>query len=283
MARKRRQKHPQHSKHARRRAKHTERHARHYDFEQGAENFGHEIEGLGKRFEDMAMHVRLRTFTGLVIGTVFSIVVLFFSMWLLVFVNAFVNSKVLAGILDFLKDNQSVLTMLFVMSAFIAWLGKVYTKAGLMLLIVLLSLSNTATVWFIANIIEIANLELGVPALHWLTSGLLNNLFFIFIAFILLTMLKYGRKGHLRESIMHARELMMKKTEKGQGEIHRLYRSGNDRILGGVCGGIADYLGVDPVIIRLLWVLLVLMGGAGVLLYLIAWIIIPRNPKHTWK
>lgn len=63
--------------------------------------------------------------------------------------------------------------------------------------------------------------------------------------------------------------------------IKRLYRSGKDKMLGGVCGGLAEYLEIDPTIIRLLMVLLVLASfGTGILLYLIAWIIIPRNPRH---
>lgn len=66
-------------------------------------------------------------------------------------------------------------------------------------------------------------------------------------------------------------------------KVKRLYRSGRDRILGGVCGGLGDYFNVDPVIIRLLWVLFSFIYGVGLLAYLIAWIIIPRNPKHEWS
>lgn len=66
-------------------------------------------------------------------------------------------------------------------------------------------------------------------------------------------------------------------------KVKRLYRSGKDKIIAGVCGGIGEYLEVDPVIIRLIWVLSVLGWGVGILLYIIAWIIIPRNPKHNWK
>jgi len=65
-------------------------------------------------------------------------------------------------------------------------------------------------------------------------------------------------------------------------KVKRLYRSGKERMLGGVCGGIAEYLGTDPTIVRLAWVLLTFVGGAGVLAYLIAWLIIPRNPAHKW-
>ena len=55
----------------------------------------------------------------------------------------------------------------------------------------------------------------------------------------------------------------------------RLFRSKNDRILLGVCGGIAAYFNIDPVIVRLLWVLFAIMGGAGILAYLLAAVIMP--------
>lgn len=61
----------------------------------------------------------------------------------------------------------------------------------------------------------------------------------------------------------------------------KLYRSRKQRIIGGVCGGIGEYFGVDPVLIRLAWVLFCLVWGAGLLFYLIAWIIIPRAPDYV--
>jgi len=72
------------------------------------------------------------------------------------------------------------------------------------------------------------------------------------------------------------------KRRKKMNKTRRLYRSAKSKLLGGVCGGIAEYFNVDPVIIRLLWVLFVLAYGIGILFYIIAWIIIPRNPKHKW-
>ncbi|MCK4730283.1 MAG: PspC domain-containing protein [Candidatus Aenigmarchaeota archaeon] len=79
---------------------------------------------------------------------------------------------------------------------------------------------------------------------------------------------------------------MVKKTSKtkiSKKEIKKIYRSGEERILGGVCGGIAEHLNVDPTLIRFLWVLGSLAWGTGILLYIIAWIIIPRNPEHKWE
>jgi phage shock protein C len=71
-------------------------------------------------------------------------------------------------------------------------------------------------------------------------------------------------------------------VRKNQSPVKRLYRSGNERILGGVCGGIGEYFGVDPTLIRLLWVLFSLAYGMGILLYIIVWVIVPRNPRHRW-
>ena len=58
----------------------------------------------------------------------------------------------------------------------------------------------------------------------------------------------------------------------------RLYRSRRDCMIGGVAGGLGQYLGIDPVIVRLFFVLLVL-AGAGVLLYVILWIVVPEEPR----
>ena len=61
-------------------------------------------------------------------------------------------------------------------------------------------------------------------------------------------------------------------------DIKRVYRSKKNKMLAGVCGGIAEYFDVDPVLVRLLFVMLALMGFAGIILYLVAWLIIPESP-----
>jgi phage shock protein PspC (stress-responsive transcriptional regulator) len=58
----------------------------------------------------------------------------------------------------------------------------------------------------------------------------------------------------------------------------RLYRSRSDRLLFGVAGGMARYLDIDPSIVRIVWALLVLAGGAGFLLYVVAALVIPEEP-----
>jgi phage shock protein C len=59
----------------------------------------------------------------------------------------------------------------------------------------------------------------------------------------------------------------------------RLMRSSRDKKLGGVCAGIADYFDLDPTIVRVIWLLAVLLGGTGLLAYLILWIVLPLAPS----
>ena len=58
----------------------------------------------------------------------------------------------------------------------------------------------------------------------------------------------------------------------------RLYRSNTDKMVAGVCGGIAAYFDIDPTLVRLIWVLFCVAGGSGLLAYIIAAISIPQDP-----
>jgi phage shock protein C len=58
----------------------------------------------------------------------------------------------------------------------------------------------------------------------------------------------------------------------------KLYRSTSNRQLAGVCGGLAEYFNLDPTLIRVLFVLLAVLGGSGVVLYIAMWIIVPKQP-----
>lgn len=58
----------------------------------------------------------------------------------------------------------------------------------------------------------------------------------------------------------------------------KLYKSKTDKKIDGVCGGIAEYLGIDSTLIRLAWILLTIAGGAGILGYIVAMLVIPNRP-----
>jgi phage shock protein C len=59
----------------------------------------------------------------------------------------------------------------------------------------------------------------------------------------------------------------------------KLYRSRSDRKLAGVCGGLAEFFSLDPTLIRVLFVVLALAGGSGILIYLAMWIMVPNQPQ----
>ena len=61
---------------------------------------------------------------------------------------------------------------------------------------------------------------------------------------------------------------------------NRLYKSNENKMVDGVCGGIGEYFGIDPTLIRLGWVLFCALGGSGFLAYIIAAIIMPRRPEE---
>jgi phage shock protein PspC (stress-responsive transcriptional regulator) len=70
----------------------------------------------------------------------------------------------------------------------------------------------------------------------------------------------------------------------------RLYRSRSERMIGGVCGGLAEYFNIDPTIVRVLFVALSLLGGPGLILYIILAIVVPEAPydmdsklKNDWN
>ena len=59
----------------------------------------------------------------------------------------------------------------------------------------------------------------------------------------------------------------------------RLYLSRRENSIAGVCGGIAEWLEIDPTIVRLIFVALAVAGGPGLLIYIVLWIVIPEEPE----
>ena len=77
------------------------------------------------------------------------------------------------------------------------------------------------------------------------------------------------------EAAAHQEETFMKNQPK------KLYLSNKDRKIAGFCGGLAEYFNIDPTLMRLIYIVLTFISmGTGILVYLIAWIMVPRNPKN---
>lgn len=72
-------------------------------------------------------------------------------------------------------------------------------------------------------------------------------------------------------------------AEKKDTKPKKLYRSESNKMLAGVCGGLAEYFDMDITLMRLLWVGLSLVGGPGVLLYIIFWLVVPTESEAKKK
>jgi phage shock protein C len=60
----------------------------------------------------------------------------------------------------------------------------------------------------------------------------------------------------------------------------KLYKSNRNKMISGVCGGVGEFFGIDPTLVRLGWVVFCALGGSGILAYIIAAIIVPQNPEY---
>ncbi|MBO5336485.1 MAG: PspC domain-containing protein [Lachnospiraceae bacterium] len=60
--------------------------------------------------------------------------------------------------------------------------------------------------------------------------------------------------------------------------MKRLYKS-NNKMIDGVCAGVAEYFNIDPTVVRVVWAIFSCMGGSGILAYIIAALVMPKNPE----
>jgi phage shock protein C len=67
--------------------------------------------------------------------------------------------------------------------------------------------------------------------------------------------------------------------KRGKEMNKKLYLSETNKKIAGVCGGVGEYFGIDPTLVRLIWVVFSLIWGAGIIAYLIAWAVIPHKSK----
>ncbi|HHS12718.1 MAG TPA: PspC domain-containing protein [bacterium] len=72
----------------------------------------------------------------------------------------------------------------------------------------------------------------------------------------------------------------MKEKIDPETSVRRLYKSRKDKMIDGVCAGVAEYFAVDPTLVRIVWTLAVFMGGLGIPAYILGMIFIPPNPEH---
>jgi phage shock protein PspC (stress-responsive transcriptional regulator) len=252
-------------------------------------DFSEEVGQLGKRVErrgeewDSWFHGTLGII-GPFISSIFALIVIALVIGVVSFVNPAAQSQLLTQINSFLLNNLYLFFLIFLFFSYTSYLSKLTPRKYFYISPVFTAISAVIGFWLFAKVMAVANFYSSIliisAFISWIDTSYYQIFSFVLLLGYLILLLRTvsQRPGRIPRETFRQRIIM--REEKG---MHRLYRSGKDRILGGVCGGIAEYLGVDPVIIRLLWVVGSLAWGTGILAYIIAWIIIPRNPKDAWK
>ena len=263
-------------------------------------HFKEDVHSAGRRFRERAKTKDLtsdswfyRTFgvMGPLFSSIFGLLVLVFFVWLLKNAAIFLNSSILFALHDFISANLEALFLILLLFSYISYLSRHHPKVYLPFSPITKALGITIFLWIVGGSIQAINTYKSVELLDIIASLINRSLFWLFAFFvfvgyivlifrILLNDLRVEDNTGSRYINSRNKSFTSKAPSGFNGK--RLYRSGQDKILGGVCGGIGEYLGIDPVLVRILWIVSTLAWGAGILIYLIAWIIIPRNPRHEW-
>jgi phage shock protein PspC (stress-responsive transcriptional regulator) len=248
------------------------------------ERFGKRVEKHGKEFET-SFH---RTFglVGPLISGVIGVVFLALLTWVIAIINSKVDSWILSEIDSFLAGNIGIFFLLFLFFSYSSYFSKFHRRVYRLFSPVSIALGAAVCLWIASGALQTVNIAIGNPVLSLISFYMIQSLLIVFWLFLLVGYLVLAIIIATEKTIYHGYEVRAvaeRRAPAAGGGVNRLYRSGKDRILGGVCGGVAEYLDVDPVIIRLLWVIGTLAWGFGILLYIICWVAIPRNPNHKWK
>ncbi len=255
--------------------------------------FESEVNSLGRKFEKTADRKCKKIkcwlgdtlgWAGPLISGIFGLLFLVLGVWLLGFMNLQVKNNIISGIHSFFLANLGLFFLIFLFFSYTSYFSRNHKRVYRPLSPIINALGFVIGVWVVLRIIGIIGIYENISSFYTIAFYMEKNLFWIFWFVILFGYFILLINLLSRESIKNTKKnIMVNKSSKSKSskkEIPRIYRSGEERILGGVCGGIAEYLNIDPALIRLLWVIGSLAWGAGIFLYLIAWIIIPRNPKH---
>ena len=263
------------------------------DFEEEIEDlsdrFDRSIDRASERFEEK--YYSTFGVLGPFLFSLLNLVFLIIAIWVLDYMGQDLNSKVLLDTSEFLLEYIAMFFGFMLLFNYSSYLNKRFNDYFKWIYPAISAVSITLVLWILANLYDIINNELNIVVLDDAVSSIEDNLLIIFLLILLLRYLVFISKESKRESwrsepktVYHKKYSSdIKKDLVREVGSKRLYRSGRDKLLGGVCGGIADYVNIDPVVIRILWVIGAFASlGTAILIYIILWIIMPRNPEHRW-
>ena len=264
-------------------------------FEKNVENFGEELEKIGKKIEKTietgSTHVETwydNTFG--IFGPIFSALIGFVFLFIVVKAFAFFGSSYLW--MDEVSKFLDPLLLYMLPIIFISSFSNYYTKKYTPFRYISPIIGTMVFIfwfWIAINILSILGSSWNRPFFSQLSNFL--DILLIPIACLILLLGYVGVLTSSKPKTTHtvhtsdegeSHEEKPSETKKDT-DYKRLYRSGKNRMVAGVLGGFAEYLGIDPTLLRVVSVILLIASlGFMILAYLVSWIMIPRNPMHKW-
>ena len=269
-----------------------------HDFEEEISRIGkgleRDMEKAGRKLEKR--YYRRYGLLGPFLWSLATLIFLALAIWVFDSLGGTLDSFILAEIAAFI---DRYLALFFVLSLFFnytSYIFRYYPDRSRFISPPVKALGGVVTIWVLTEIFFILNTEFNISALDSLLILIQENLLGIFIfltVVIYIAMIAEGfepvKKKKYHPSSVNKfwdKTYESKNEAYDEREVHdikRLYRSNQDKLLGGVCGGLGNYIGIDPVLIRILWVIFAVASfGTAILVYIIFWIIIPRNPYQRW-
>jgi phage shock protein PspC (stress-responsive transcriptional regulator) len=260
--------------------------------EKRIDDFGEEVEELGDRFGRKAEKLSEEKRTWLhktfgILGPLFSsilgLIFLAAFIWLLEAAYNITREAMILGIKAFLSEHMGLIFALFLFFSYSSYFAWAYPRAYRPFSPVVTAASIYVGLWFALQVINVILSHENIEVLGLIAAPLEANLNMIFWAVLLVGYIFYffGGPGS-SERLPKVQAKSPRNKEFKKSKIQRIYRSGQDKVLGGVCGGIANYLGVDPVLIRVILIVAFFINPSVLIAYIIAWIIVPRNPEDEW-
>jgi phage shock protein C len=263
------------------------------DMDRRWKEFGEEVQGVGKRFaveaRSEAKGLRTdfdRTFgpIGPLVKAVIGFIILVIVAQLLNLVgdqNAFVEDFAQQVLLDHLIPYL----LLFIFLAYAAYVARLDMAANPFVEPLAVAVGTTALIWVALKTLSIVSVDYNVGWLRWASDAMWMILPLVFLLILLLGYSSTLTKAQAQKTVPQTPPPMAhaQYAPEGQAIPGRVYRSGKDRILGGVCGGLGEHFQIDPTLLRVIWILLLVISfGTFLIVYIAMWIIIPRNPAHIW-
>jgi len=267
-------------------------------FEKHMDDFGNEVDQIGKKIENAFDNKTKKidnwydnTFglIGPIISSIIGLIILIIIIKLLAFFSG--GRGWMMGLSEFFDNYLLLFFAFFLFSNYTSYITRKYSSFRYASPLVA---AVGFTIWFWVGIQVITIIGQGLEIEIIATIASIFELLLIPIALLILL---GGYIGLMVSSKKQVDEKPKIKDEKDNAKVEddlkekfeeyrykRLYRSGKDKLLGGICGGLGEYFKIDPVIIRLIFVVgLFVSFGTMILAYFILWIVVPRNPNHRWN